>query len=85
MLEIYPTNRDADATRTFLLAMTLIAAFVILLFLITGTWVISVLWDLGLPVDEATEMITTISAVMSGLVGAVAGYYFRVKQEGTEA
>ena len=85
MLENYEAKRDADATRTFRLAMTLIAAFVFLLFLITATWLISVLWDLGLPVAEATEMITTISAVMSGLVGAVAGYYFRVKQEGTEA
>ena len=35
---------------------------------------------LRLPVDDTQKILTTTSAVLSGIVGAIVGFYFRCKE-----
>ncbi len=38
-------------------------------------------WLLGkIPLDDAVKMITTISGVLAGIVGAIIGFYFRAEE-----
>lgn len=61
---------------TFVIALTLVLAFV----LIVGTIVLA--WVFGATsADDAIKLLTTVSGIMAGLVGAVAGYYFRGREE----
>lgn len=63
-------------TLTFVIALTLVLAFV----LIVGTIVLA--WAAGAAsADDAIKLLTTVSGIMAGLVGAVAGYYFRGREE----
>ena len=55
------------------LAMGCFAAIITIIVVIG--WMI-----LGLPVDDTQKILTTTSAVLSGIVGAIVGFYFRCKE-----
>lgn len=66
---------------TFVIALSLVLAFVLIVGVPALVWTI---WNVpGASVDEIVKLVTTVSSIMAGLVGAVAGYYFRVREEAT--
>ena len=63
-----------EAAKT--IAMLLVGGFLVLLSLPFVS-----LFVHGASVAEVVDMIKTIAAVLSGMIGAVLGYYFRIVQE----
>jgi len=64
---------------TFGIALTLTGGFVLIIIIPTLVWTI---WNVpGASVDDIVKLLTTVSGIMAGLVGAVAGYYFRGREE----
>jgi membrane associated rhomboid family serine protease len=61
---------------TFVIALTLVLAFVLIVGIIVLAWVFG-----ATSADDAIKLLTTVSGIMAGLVGAVAGYYFRGREE----
>ena len=64
---------------TFVIALTLVLAFVLIIATIVLTWTFSNIAHVS--VDDVVKLLATVSGVMAGLVGAVAGYYFRGREE----
>ena len=61
---------------TFAIALVLTGGFVAIIVIIVSTWTVRII-----ATDDVVKLLTTVSGIMSGLVGAVAGYYFRGREE----
>ena len=61
----------------FYIALILVIAFFLLISIPVVVWGVAILSPVdALGIEDAIRMLTAISASMSGLVGAVVGYYF---------
>lgn len=64
---------------TFAIALALVLAFVGIIAVVVLAWVLTNVNELSL--DDVIRLLITVSGIMAGLVGAVAGYYFRGREE----
>lgn len=62
---------------TFVIALALVGAFVVIIGAIVLAWI----FKAGVSADDIVKVLTTVSGIMAGLVGAVTGYYFRGRVE----
>lgn len=77
-------RRDPVKERfTFIIALVLVVAFVAVIASIIVVWAISKAVNSipAISADDVVKLLTTVSGIMAGLVGAVAGYYFRGREE----
>ncbi|HKZ81403.1 MAG TPA: hypothetical protein VJ793_01865 [Anaerolineae bacterium] len=61
-----------ESTRTWIAYIAIGGFLVLVLVILLGGWVLR-----GLPTTEVLQVISTVSGVFGGLVGAAIGFYFR--------
>ena len=78
-----PTPAPAREKFTFVIALIFVCAYVVIIAGIVLAWAISKVADSipDISADDVVKMLTTVSGILAGLVGAVAGYYFRGREE----
>lgn len=73
-VELGRQEATMEAEKRGWIALLLVVGFLVLVALPVVAWL------LGAETDGAVKLLTTVSSILSGIVGAVVGYYFRARQ-----
>jgi TRAP-type C4-dicarboxylate transport system permease small subunit len=70
--EALGVEETPEKTRKYIAWIAIGGLFVTLLVIIIGGWLIS-----GKTIDDTLKVLTTAMGILTGMVGAIIGYYFR--------